>query len=137
MKKQMALYRENLEEQIGTGAICQEVAIVKENSDGVTVELYSIYRNADGKIIEKGAKVIRQSDTFESGIQICKWAGFKPMKVEDILVNFNDEKAIVYELENGMAIYMFNDEDDDYHISKKFENADKATEFVYRKGFRF
>lgn len=53
MKKQMALYQENLEEQIGTGVVCQEVAIVKENSDGV------------------------------------------------------------------------------------FENADKATEFVYRKGFRF
>ena len=37
MKKQMALYQENLEEQIGTGVICQEVAIVKENSDGGNV----------------------------------------------------------------------------------------------------
>lgn len=135
--KKMALYQEILAERIGTGVICQEVAIVNEKSDGATVELYSVYRNAVGKIIGKSAKVVRQSDTFERGIQICKWAGFKSMKVDDILVNFYDEAVTVYELENGMGIYMFVDEDDDYHISKKFENADRATEVVFRKGFRF
>lgn len=130
--KQIAMYQENLDEQVGVGVVCQEVAIITECGGYAKVELYSMYRNANGKSILTGEKVVRESDTFESGVAICKVAGFKPMKEVDRLVNIFDEYEVIYELENGEAIRMYDD-----CISRKYENADKAISATYRNGFRF
>lgn len=131
--KEMVMYQEHSDEYIGNGAIEQEIVIVKEKSDGSGAKLTfcCVIKDKNGKILERGEKVERESDTFEAGIQICKWAKFEEVKEIDRLVNFNnDEWAIIFELENGKSFY-FIDNEFNYYISKLYDNADKVTEILY------
>ncbi len=131
--RNMVMYQENLEPQIGNDVICQEICIIRETESRAIIELYSMYRNTDGKCVHyPDTRTVRGSENFDIAVSVSEHAGFKPVEYFDSLVNIYDEDATIYEMENGEAVFLFGN-----HISRKFKSADDAADFLYRKGFRY
>ena len=136
MRKE-AMYQEYPLEYVGKGVICQEIVVITENPDGASMAFYCVNRDANRKIIGRGSKPIKHTDTFERCISMCKSAGLELVEEVERMENFYGEYAIFYELANGKVVYLYDDESNYYFISRTFDNVEKATEVASRQGFRF
>lgn len=130
--REMTMYKVYNADHIGCGVVGQEFTSIVETPDGAEINFVITIRDSDKKVIANSETTIHRIGNFEDAVNLCKNAGWKVAEEVERMINFHDEWAIVYQMEDGSSFWIH-----DGRISRIYHNSDRAVNILYRAGFIF